>query len=126
MRNILALIGLLVVGVAGAGWYLGWYKLSFTREADGNLQIKTDVDTNKVSKDLKNLATAVENQADKATKDVSTAPPTGTPGATPGPVTPSHISTFNPLTPTTPETPTPSTNSPTPPRSPVQLFAPKQ
>src|SRR5262245_47598558 len=41
VRNLLALIGLLVVGGGGAGWYLGWYKLSVTRESDGNLQIKT-------------------------------------------------------------------------------------
>src|SRR5438046_142610 len=51
MRNLLALIGLLVVGFAGVGWYMGWYKLSFARTTDGNLEIKTDVDTKKVGQD---------------------------------------------------------------------------
>jgi hypothetical protein len=51
MRNMFALIGVLVVGFGGAGWYLGWYKVNVTKNADGNLQIQTNVDTKKVSGD---------------------------------------------------------------------------
>ena len=51
MRNLLALVGLLVVGFGAIGWYCGWYKLSVTRTQDGNVQIKTDVDPKKVGED---------------------------------------------------------------------------
>jgi hypothetical protein len=51
MRNLLALVGLLVVGFAVVGWYCGWYTVTINREPDGNLQIKTQVNTDKVSSD---------------------------------------------------------------------------
>lgn len=89
MRNLLAVIGLLVIGFAGLGWYMGWYKLSFSRKTDGNIQITTDVDTKKVGSDateaLKNAATVIGTQAEKAAQDAKTAVPAGAPGATPGP-----------------------------------------
>jgi hypothetical protein len=127
MRNLLALIGAVVVIGGGVGWYMGWYKLSVTRESDGNLQIKTDWDTNKATKDvtegLKNLSTAVENH--KA-NDANTAPPAGTPGATPGPVAPAQSSPFNPLAPQTPELPKiPNGVTVTPPNGKIQLISPK-
>lgn len=118
MRNLLALIGLLVVGVGGVGWYMGWYKFSLTRTGDGNLEIKTDVDTKKVTTDvterLKNISAAVENQANQAAKDA--APPAGTPGATPGPVAPAQGSALNPLAPAAivPEPPTLPAGGPIP------------
>jgi hypothetical protein len=123
VRNLLALIGLLVVGVGGLGWYMGWYKLSFTRTTDGNIEIKTDVDTKKVNTDvtegLKNISSAVENKANQAAKDGN--PPAGTPGATPGPVAPAQGSGLNPLAPAagTPESPMPPTSGP------IQLLPPK-
>jgi hypothetical protein len=124
---LLALIGLLVVGVGGVGWYMGWYKISLTRTSDGNLEIKTDVDTKKVNTDVtegvKNISSAVESKANQAAKD---APPAGTPGATPGPVAPAQGSTFNPLAPARvapsiplPEVPTPPTGGA------IQLVPPK-
>jgi hypothetical protein len=83
MRNMLALVGLLVVVGGGAGWYLGWYKVSFTRGTDGTLQIKADVDTTKVETDsssfFKKAATAVGNHLDKS-GDVPA--PAGMPGPT--------------------------------------------
>lgn len=51
MRNLLALVGLVVVGFAAVGWYCGWYKLSVNKAADGNVQIQTEVDTKKVADD---------------------------------------------------------------------------
>src|SRR5688572_30719851 len=109
VRNLLAFIGLLVVGFGGLGWYLGWYKLNVSRSTDGNLQIQTDVDTKKVNKDVTDgyhkLSSALEQQAEKATKDANTSPPTGTPGTTPGPVNSSQGSLFNPLSPSLPEAP---------------------
>ena len=51
MRNLLALFGLLIIGFVGIGWYMGWYKLSVSKSSDGNLEIKTNVDTKKVGAD---------------------------------------------------------------------------
>lgn len=89
MKNLLALIGLAVVGFAGLGWYLGWYKLSVAKTDDGKLQIKADVDTQKFQDDsgtfFKNAATVIgkklENSGDP--KDAK-----GAPAGTPGPVVP--------------------------------------
>jgi hypothetical protein len=132
VRNLLALIGLLVVGVGGLGWYMGWYKLSFTRTSDGNIEIKTDVDTKKVTTDgsnlLKNISSTVENKANQAAKDASAAPPAGTPGATPGPVAPAQGSSLNPLAPApaavVPAVPPPEIPAP-PPGGAIQLIPPK-
>ncbi len=48
MKNLLALVGAVVVIVAGAGWYLGWYKLT----TDSG-HIKVDLDTKEIKDDLK-------------------------------------------------------------------------
>lgn len=52
MRNLLALIGALVVGFGGLGWYFGWYKVNVTKAPDGNLRIEADVNTKKVGNDF--------------------------------------------------------------------------
>jgi hypothetical protein len=134
MRNLLALIGLLVVGGAAAGWYLGWYKLSYSRTDDGTLQIKTDVDTKKASHDaseaVKNVGAAIGEHVGKAAQDAKSAPDAPA-GATPGPVTPSQNSALNPLAPApvapvTPAVPLAPPVPPVPPvRGPLQLVPPK-
>jgi hypothetical protein len=122
MRNLLALIGLAVVGFAGIGWYMGWYKLSFSRSSDGNLEIKTDVNTQKVGADsteaLKNLGAAIGTHVQKAAQDAKSTAPTNAPGGTPGPVTPAQNSTSNSLAPTGAIEPT-SSVTPTIPTTPV-------
>jgi hypothetical protein len=109
MRNVLALIGLAVVGFAGVGWYLGWYKLTFSKHTDGNLQIKTDVDTKKVGSDsgefLKNVGAVIGGHVDKAAQDAKTTAPATTPGTTPGPVTPPQNVQPDPNTPFLPTIP---------------------
>lgn len=90
MKNLLALVGLAVVLFAGLGWYLGWYKLSVAKTDDGKLQIKADVDAQKVRDDsgsfFKNAAEVIgkklENSGDA--KDAK-----GAPAGTPGPIAPS-------------------------------------
>jgi hypothetical protein len=69
MKNLLALIGLVVVLVAGLGWYLGWYKL--TSEA-GNL--KVDIDTKEIRDDLKKGREAVGKILDEHGKPVEASP----------------------------------------------------
>jgi hypothetical protein len=69
MKNLLALVGAVVVLVAGLGWYLGWYKLS---NESGHL--KVDVDTQEVAKDLKKGRDAVSNIIDQNAKKVEGQP----------------------------------------------------
>lgn len=59
MKNILALVGLLVVGFAGGGWYLGWYKIGTEPSGAGVTKIDVDVDTNKIKQDLQSGAKKV-------------------------------------------------------------------
>lgn len=123
MRNLLALIGLVVVGAAGLGWYLGWYKLDVTRTSDGNLQINTTVDTKKAEADsatfFKNASALIGSQIEKSGTGT---PPQGTPGGTPGPGTGDAGTAVNPLAPSAPATPAPGTTGGT---SPIKLIAPK-
>lgn len=87
MRNMLALVGALVVGFGGVGWYLGWYKLNVSRTPDGNLQVTTNVDTSRVVKDAgegaRHVGEFIGTQVEKAQKDAAAQP--ATPANTPGP-----------------------------------------
>lgn len=53
MKNLLALIGLVVVGGAGLGWHLGWYQIGSEPGESGHRKIEVDVNTQKVAEDLK-------------------------------------------------------------------------
>ena len=53
MKNLLALIGLVVVGVGGLGWYLGWYQIGTEPASNGHRHIEVDVNTKKIAEDLK-------------------------------------------------------------------------
>jgi hypothetical protein len=98
MRNLLALIGALVVLVGGLGWYLGWYKVHVTKAPDGNVRIEADVDVKKAGNDtgelLKKGGQAVGEAVDKANEGKSAQP--GPPGTTPGPVPPPQTGTQRP------------------------------
>jgi hypothetical protein len=90
MRNLLALIGLVVVGFAGIGWYCGWYKLSVSRGNEGQPEIKTTVNTEKVADDssaffkrMEHLVTEKAHQGDQKTPQ-----PAAAPGNMPGPIAP--------------------------------------
>ncbi len=92
MRNLLALVGLLVVVGGAVGWYCGWYKLSVSRGQEGNLQIQTEVDTHKVSDDLKNAAEKVGHMV--GDKPDNGAQPVSPPVSTPGPVDQGRSASF--------------------------------
>lgn len=127
MRNLLALVGLAVVGFAVLGWYMGWYKLSFDHGTDGNLQIKADVDTKKVGDNtstfFKNAAATVGAQIEKNAQDKNA--PGTPPGNTPGPVSSQQSSTFNPFAPPVPPVPESPVVPNTPDRTPIRLIPPK-
>ncbi len=84
MRNLLALVGAVVVGVGGAGWYLGWYKLDISKGIDGKHEIKTTVNTDKLTEDsgtaIKQVGAFIGEHIDKAKQDAK-------PATTPGPLT---------------------------------------
>ena len=88
MKNLLALVGAVVIGFGVAGWYLGWYKLGFTKTTDGNLQVETNVNTKKVVDDsgdaLKQAGAFLGNHLEKAATDAN-ASQQPTPGDTPCP-----------------------------------------
>jgi hypothetical protein len=97
MRNLLSLIGLVVVGFLAIGWYCEWYQLSVSTGTEGKPEIKTIVDTNKVSEDsttfFKRVGQLIGDKMQEAnTKD---GPPSDAPGNTPGPVTLSKTGAFN-------------------------------
>lgn len=88
MRNLLALIGLLVVGVVVIGWYCGWYTLTVTKGTDGNAEIKTTVNTEKVGADTSSFFDRVGKLVrEQAAKDGKAGQPDSAPGNTPGPGT---------------------------------------
>jgi hypothetical protein len=116
MRNLFALIGVLVVGVGGAGWYLGWYKVNFTKNTEGNLQIQTDVDTKKLSGDSAEFFQKVGQLVDDKLKQAGqsgTTPPATTPANTPG-STPSANKPLPGSGVTNPTNPTPAAPPPPP------------
>lgn len=53
MRSLFSLVGFVVVVFLGAGWYFNWYKLDWSTGVDGKTKVQFDVDTNKVTDDLK-------------------------------------------------------------------------
>jgi hypothetical protein len=53
MRNLLALLAAVAIGVAGLGWYLGWFHVRSTPTGDGHQQISIDVDKKKIVADVK-------------------------------------------------------------------------
>ena len=90
MRNILALVGLVVVGFAGVGWYMNWYTLKVDRGTQGELQVQTKVNTKQVAEDTGNWLDQANKFLDakvqKASDDAKVPTP-GAPVTTPGPMT---------------------------------------
>ena len=60
MRNLLALIGTVVVLFVGLGWYFKWYSFAVTPGTNGKQHISVEVDTNKITDDAKKVGTAVQ------------------------------------------------------------------
>lgn len=110
MKNLFALVGMLVIVLGGAGWYLGWYKVNVNKNPDGNLQIQTNVDTQKVSVDssafFQKVGQLVSDKASQGGQPSPSAPntaPANTPGSTNPNATPPGIPTV-PSLPTSPPT----------------------
>ena len=104
MRNFLAFVGLAVVSIVGIGWYLDWYKVKTTPAADGHRTISVDVNTPKITQDIKkeekNLQDLLHKNA--PAPGTTSVPVTSPPGASP--VSYSTPSGDLPVPPTTTET----------------------
>lgn len=92
MKNLLALVGLVVVGFGVVGWYCNWYTLSVTKGSEGRPEVKTTLDTQKVSDDssafFQRIGRALNDKSTQSDSKGST--PAGTPGSTPGPTAPAN------------------------------------
>jgi hypothetical protein len=53
MRNLLALIGLAVLGFVVIGWHQGWYTFQTETSTAGHRKFDVDLNTDKISKDVK-------------------------------------------------------------------------
>lgn len=64
MRNILALLALLVLVVGGMGWYLNWFSIQSTPGAGGKRQVNIEIDTQKISADLQKETSRIQQALD--------------------------------------------------------------
>jgi hypothetical protein len=70
MRNTLAFLAILVLTLAGAGWYLGWFEVHTQPGSSGHQQVDIDIDTNKVERDLKTGGEKVLEKGKETYEDV--------------------------------------------------------
>src|SRR5262245_64937772 len=84
MRNLLALGAAGVLGFAGIGWDLGWYKIQSTPARDGHRTISIDVDTTKIKKDVNRGEEKVHDFLSKDGQSTSNSTPAPTPGTPTG------------------------------------------
>jgi hypothetical protein len=59
MRNLFALLGLLVVAFLVVGYYRGWYDLSSSPAGPGHTGVHIDVNTKKIGDDVERGGKAV-------------------------------------------------------------------
>jgi hypothetical protein len=52
MRNLLALLGALLLLMAGLGWYLDWFKVKTQPAAEGHHDVHIDINTTKIGQDI--------------------------------------------------------------------------
>src|SRR5262245_24139855 len=69
MRNMLALIGAMVVTVGGVGWYLDWFKVRSTPAPAGYRSLNIDINTGKISDDIHRGSARVQEVLEKAKDD---------------------------------------------------------
>ncbi len=87
MRNLLALVGLVLVLFVAVGWFRGWYTFQLSPGKDGRTDFNVSVDTSKMNADRRDGTSKVGDFIDGFKKPDSTAPTsTASPAAgLPGP-----------------------------------------
>jgi len=79
MRNLLALVGMLVVTFAVVGWYRGWYNLKTEADAAGHREVNIDINGLKIKQDLNKGRQKLQGVIDTKAKEVAAqVPHTGT------------------------------------------------
>ena len=102
MRNMLAFFAAMLLTIAGAGWYLGWYTVRSTPAPEGQRSVTVDINTVKIARDLRAAEERLQQElAERSRKNKAEAArerPAEAPTAIPG----TAIS-FPELPPATPE-----------------------
>ena len=75
MRNLLALIAAAGLSFAGAGWYLGWYHVEKAPAAEGHRAVHIDINSDKISADLKKGGEKVQGVLDNKINGVKPVDP---------------------------------------------------
>jgi hypothetical protein len=76
MRGIFIALFLAVAIVVGLGFYLGWFQIHTTRDADNKVHVTLDVDRNKIDQDAQKArarAAEVGNRVKKGVKEAANA-----------------------------------------------------
>jgi hypothetical protein len=68
MKNMLALIGLVVVSFLGIGWYCEWYKVGAEPASNGQRRINVDLNTKEIAEDLTKVKAKVGEFVNNETK----------------------------------------------------------
>jgi hypothetical protein len=71
MRNLLALVGLVVVVFVVVGYSRGWYSFSVTAGSDGKSKIEVDLDKSRIANDGRAAGQKVGDLVDGFKKDGS-------------------------------------------------------
>jgi hypothetical protein len=77
MRNTLALVGAVIVGFGGIGWYLGWYEISRQPSTNGRQAIQVDINSDKVTQDVKKIVQTAQEFKSDGTKPAPLVTPQG-------------------------------------------------
>ena len=72
MRNLLALLALVVITLVGLGWYLDWYDIRSETVANGKRNVNIDIDSVKITQDVHS---AVKKSEEKLQKFIDSARP---------------------------------------------------
>lgn len=69
MRNLLALLGALVVTFLVAGYFLGWYSIQSVPSSPGHHKVNIDVDGTKIRQDLNKSGEQIRDWIGSKTQD---------------------------------------------------------
>jgi hypothetical protein len=69
MRNLLALVGALVVTVLGVGWYLDWFRVHRAPSEGGKSNYNVEFNTNKINGDLQKGGEKLQSAIEKKLAD---------------------------------------------------------
>lgn len=65
MRNLLALLALLVLAFATIGWYQDWYHIRGVPAPDGQQSLTVDINTRKIGQDLNKAEASIQHKLEE-------------------------------------------------------------